>query len=427
MKKQHRLTSEEEQELIHLTKELIKIPSTVKDGKTIYTYVEHYLKERNIKISNQTIPSSSIEYYNFPNLYVKIGNGKGPKIMLNGHLDTVSAKWPERWRHPPFQAVEEDGKIYGRGAADMKAGCAAAILTLLALQKRKKEIKGELFLSLVFGEEAPFSLGTDILLREFDISDYQLAIIPEPSPLLTLNDYCCFHRRVHKSRFPVAIIGAEGRMVLEIEFHGKAVHASHPTQGINALHDASQLITELSRFNVYSNITRGRGDYVILNIEGGDPTFTVPDYCKILVNRQMVLGENVKSVIREIKKIIRELRLKSTINIYQRQSPDPGLEYRPYVSKNNSYIDLFMEKIVNIDPPEKIENGKKPLGLFNSSNCQFITRSVGDFNLVATRAQIPTIVFGPGGGNIHACNEFVYIHDLVATANHLVNYLMEIL
>jgi acetylornithine deacetylase/succinyl-diaminopimelate desuccinylase-like protein len=309
----------------------------------------------------------------------------------------------------------------------MKAGCAAAILSLLILQKRKKEVNGELFLSLVFGEEAPFSLGADMLLREFDICDYQLAIIPEPSPLLTLHDYCCFHRRVHKSRFPVAIVGAEGRVVLEIEFHGKAAHASHPAQGINALHDAAQLITELSRFNAYSNITRGHGDYVILNIEGGDPTFTVPDYCKILVNRKMVLGENVRSVIREIKKIIRELHLKSKINIYQRQSPDPGLEYRPYVSKNNPYIDLFMENIVSIDPPEKIENGGKPLGFFNSSNCRFITRSVGDFNLVATRAKIPTLVFGPGGGHIHACNEFVNIPDLIATANHLVTYLMEIL
>ena len=422
----HQLTKKQEHELITLTKELIKIPSSVKDGNAIYTYVDQYLKKRNLQVEHQTIPGSSIDYYDFPNLYIKIGNGKGPKIMLNGHLDTVSAKWPQRWRHPPFSAIEEDGKIYGRGAADMKAGCAAAILSLLVLHKQKKEINGELFLSLVFGEEAPFSLGTDMLLREFNVCDYQLVIIPEPSPLLTRNDYCCVHRRVHKSRFPVVIVGAEGRVVLEIEFHGEAAHASHPAQGINALHDAAQLITELSRFNVYSNITRGRGDYVILNIDGGDPTFTVPDYCKILINRQMVLGENVTSVIREIKKIIRELRLKSKISIYQRQSPDPGLEYQPYISKSNSYIDLFMEKITSIDPPEKIANGKKPLGLFDSGTCRFITRSVGDFNLFATRGKIPTIVFGPGGGNIHASNEFVYIQDLVDTANHLVNFLMEV-
>jgi len=96
-------------------------------------------------------------------------------------------------------------------------------------------------------------------------------------------------------------------------------------------------------------------------------------------------------------------------------------------AKNNPYIDLFMEKIATIDPPEKIENGKKHPGLFDSSTCRFITWSVGDFNLFATRAKIPTIVFGPGGGNIHACNEFVYTYDLIATTNHLVNFLMEIL
>ena len=68
----------------------------------------------------------------------------------------------------------------------------------------------KLLLSFVFGEEAPFSLGADTLLREFDLKDFDLIIVTEPSPLLAINDYCYTHKKTHKSKYPVVIIGAEG-------------------------------------------------------------------------------------------------------------------------------------------------------------------------------------------------------------------------
>ncbi len=411
------LTEIEKKEVISLTKELIRIPSTVKDGNDIYEYVQGYLKDKGFDVRLQTVDNPHIKYYDFSNLYLKIGNGKGPKIMLNGHLDAVGVHEKNKWGHPPFSATEEDGKIYGRGAADMKAGCAAAIIAFIALAKRKKELNGELFLSCVFGEEAPFSLGTDTLLREYDLKNYDLVIIPEPSPLLTKNDYCFTHGRIHKSHFPVPIIGAEGRVLLEIEFFGKAAHASHPSVGINALHDAATLISELARFDIFTHIKRGRGHYVVLNIEGGDESFTVPDYCKILINRQVMLGENAKTVIREIKKIVKALGLKSKVQIRKRFSPGSELEYRPFLNESSTYLDLFMKNIIEYEGGDQ-ENKEKRI-------CKFSTRSIGDFNLFGTRAKVPTVIFGPGGGNIHAPNEFVNKDEVVGTTECLLNFLME--
>jgi len=417
--KQKFLNKNEEKELIKLTKKLIKIPSSTQDGNEIYEYVYKYLKERDFDIKFQTTKNPYIEYQNFSNLYLKLGNGNGPKIMINGHLDTVTVDKKYQWNHPPYSAEEENGRIYGRGAADMKGGCAAGIMAIISLLKRRKEINGEIFLSLVFGEEAPYSLGCDTLLKEFDFKDYDLIIVPEPSPLLTKNDYCFTHGRIHKSHFPVPIIGAEGRILLVLDFYGKAAHASHPSVGVNALHDASTLISELARFDIFTHIKRGRGHYCVLNIEGGDASFTVPSFCRILLNRQIMLGENAKTVIREIKKIVKALQLKSNVEIFRRQCPGPELEYKPYLFEESGYIDMFIENLSETEE-ELRDDDKKP------RPCKFSTRSVGDFNLFGVRTKVPTLIFGPGGGNIHAPNEYVNKNEVIDTSNYLLNFLMEV-
>ncbi|HMA82676.1 MAG TPA: M20/M25/M40 family metallo-hydrolase [Candidatus Thermoplasmatota archaeon] len=418
-----RLTAEETIDLLTLTKQLIRIPSSVTDGDEIYKYTEDYLKNNNLPVVRQTIKNPYITYHNFENLYVKLGNGNGPKIMLNGHLDTVDVQRPERWKHPPFAAVEEDGRIYGRGAADMKGGMAAAISALIAFSNRKPEFNGEVFLSCVFGEEAPFSLGADTLLREYCFDDYDLIVITEPSPILSVNDYCFTHDKIHETVFPASIVGAEGRVVLEIEFFGRAAHASHPSRGINALHDAAVLISELAHFDIFTNIKRGRGHYVVLNIEGGDPTFTVPEYCRVLINRQIMLGEDVASIIREIEKIVKALRLKSKVQVYKRHSPDPSLEYKPYVNQDSTYLKRFFDTVKTYN---SVFNVLSDTSSEHSLDCRFTTRSVGDFNLFGTRTKAPTLVFGPGGGNIHAPDEYVHKQDIIETANYLLSFLMSV-
>jgi succinyl-diaminopimelate desuccinylase len=125
----------------------------------------------------------------------------------------------------------------------------------------------------------------------------------------------------------------------------------------------------------------------------------------------LILGETEKTALRELKKIIKKLKLRSKVTIKRRFTPDPDLEYKPYLFEEDKYIDTFF----NLLPAEK---GKK--------KCRFTSSSIGDFNLFATRTKIPTLVFGPGGGNIHSPDEYVNKSEVIDTANYLINFLNEV-
>ena len=397
---------------VDITKELIKIPSCKNDDNAIYSYVFDLLKDNGLSPFKQTIENPYNSTGKLDNIYVLVeGSKKGPSVILNGHLDTVVPV--DGWFYSPYSGREEDGKIYGLGAADMKAGCATLIKNIVRLNKMKDKLKGKVFLSLVFGEEEPFSFGTDILLREFHLKNYDVCLIPEPSPLLSHNSYCITHKKVHDTKFPVLITGAEGRVLFEIEFIGRASHASQPSLGINAIHDASRLINALLNFDFFSNIKMGRGEYTTLKFEGFTKGFSVPEYCKLEINRHLVIGEDPRDAIREIKRIIKKLKLKSKVNISKKFSPTPEHEYLPYIFEDNKYIDKFLELLPS---PKK---GKK--------KCRLTTRSVGDFNFFARRTKVPTLVFGPGGGNIHSSNEFVYKQDIYDTEEYIYDFLTNIL
>lgn len=404
------LDENEKNNVIKLTKELIRIPSSWWDDNTIYNFTYDYLKMENLNpIKGNTKKFSLNPDISFFNVYVKLGNKKGPKIHVNGHLDTVNSK--SDWFYPQYSAHEEEGKIYGLGSADMKAGCAAAIQSVASLLRRKKEINGELFLSLVYGEEAPFSLGSDQLINEYNFKNYDLNIITEPSPALTIDNYCFVHDKFYKNpKFPVYILGAEGRVLFEVEFFGQTSHASHPKRGINSLHDSAEFIHELINFNRFSDIKKGRGEYLVLNIDGGDESFTVPGYCRLLINRQLGIGEKINDVEKEIKKIIKNIKPKSTVRVKKRTSPSKDVEYNPYLFKSSEYI----EKFINANNSD------------NQKECRFISSSVGDFNLFATRTKVPTIVFGPGGGRIHSANEYVNKEEIIQTTEHLLNFFIKV-
>jgi len=405
-------TTMEEEDLIRLLKKLIGIPSSVNDGPEIYDFSAEYLEKKGLEVTTQTLKNPYIQYNDFNNIYARIGNGKGPKIMLNCHLDTVGKG--EGWFFDPYDAEEKEGNIFGLGAADMKAGCAVAMMAMVHMGRKFRDLNGELFFSGVFGEEAPYSLGTDTLLKEHDLDDFDLIIVTEPSPVVAINDYCITHRRLHKAKYPVVITGAEGRVLFEIDVHGKSSHASHPSMGINALHAASQIITELTRFDIYSSIKMGRGHYCVINMEGGSQNFTVPSFCRIHVNRQLTMGETEEMVTREIDSIIRSLNLKSKVVVRKRYSPGTEIEYRPYISEGGKYLDAFIDHIP-IRPYGKGKERKK--------KCIFTTSSVGDFNLFGTRTKAPVAIFGPGGANIHSPNEFVYRDQTIRTFELIVRFL----
>jgi len=103
--------------------------------------------------------------------------------------------------------------------------------------------------------------------------------------------------------------------------------------------------------------------------------------------------------------------MESEVKVRRRFSPSPDVEYRPYFFESSEYIDRFMNML--------------PVGE-DGTKCKFTTSSVGDFNLFGVRNKIPTVVFGPGGDNIHAANEYVNRDEIIRTANYISGFLLEV-
>lgn len=151
------------------------------------------------------------------------GTGGGKSLMLNGHMDTVSAK---RMSIPPFEPTIADGKIYGRGSQDMKGSLGAMIVAVEAVAAAKVPLAGDVILTFVADEEFK-SIGTEALVQSYSAD---AAICCEPSDL----QIGVVHR---------------GFAWVKCEVLGKAAHGSRPNEGIDAIVHAGRVLCELEKLS----------------------------------------------------------------------------------------------------------------------------------------------------------------------------------
>ena len=137
----------DEAELIELTRELVRIPSVVRPGDPTATeaavarYVEAWLTKQGFDLEVQEVAPGR------PNVLAWLGEAEGGRsLLLEGHTDVVTEGDPGEWTHPPFAAELADGRIYGRGAADMKGGVAAMMIAAAAIERSGATLGGRLVL-----------------------------------------------------------------------------------------------------------------------------------------------------------------------------------------------------------------------------------------------------------------------------------------
>ena len=158
------------------------------------------------------------------NLRITLGGGAGPGLLLLGHTDVVPIG--DGWTTDPFGGVIADGRIYGRGASDMKGGLAASLAALAAL--RGSELSGPVELAALVDEE---DSGKGI--RAYVTSTptrFAGCITAEPTDLQT-------------------IIGARGDSTVRVEIHGRACHAGNPADGANAIYGAAAVVAEIEQMH----------------------------------------------------------------------------------------------------------------------------------------------------------------------------------
>ena len=306
-----------------------------------------------------------------PSVWTVLDSGKpGKTVMLIGHIDTVAVS--DKWNTNPFEPTEIDGKVYGRGAMDMKGGLAAILETLEYYTQHKDEITGRIEACFVSDEEG-LSKGTYQLVEEGIGADY--AIMAE-------------------CRYDNVAIGFRGRYSFEVTVHGVAAHASHyPAVGENALISGGRLAAAIEALPTLTHPDLKHGTWCVRYMEGGNAgTLVVPDSCYLFVDRYVVPGENDETCIAQILGAARELGLEGKVDVRLKPRSSPYMQSFA-LAEDDPLVVTLQEKF------REVTGGDLPVA-YDASVC--------DSNILAVSLGIPTLTFGPSGGNMHADNEYGY-------------------
>lgn len=304
------------------------------------------------------------------------GTGGGRSLMLNGHLDVVGT---DGMVHMPFDAERRDGRLFGRGAADMKGGVAA----MCAAVARLPRLPGDVIIAAVCDEEWQ-SIGTASLLQSGIRAD--AAIVTEPTGLAIMP--------AHK-----------GFVWAELQTRGRAAHGSRWDLGVDAIRHAGALLRELDALEVAlagrTHPLLGRASLHASTIEGGTGMSTYPDRCVLRVERRTLPGENVESVRRELETAVANAGhglqgFHAELAILFAQPPSDVAVDSPLVQALASTL---------------AERGRSP-------DCAGM--SAWTDAALLNEAGIPAICFGPGDmGLAHAAEEYIETEQVERAADVL--------
>ncbi|MDP9766085.1 ArgE/DapE family deacylase [Deinococcus enclensis] len=317
-------------------------------------------------LASRGIPAELIEAApGRPSVVARVrGTGGGRSLLLCAHLDTVGTEGMDA----PFEPAVRDGRLYGRGAYDMKAGLAASLLALE--DASRSALRGDVVLTAVADEEHA-SLGMQAVLEHVTAD---AAIVTEPTEL-------------------GVSVAHKGFTWHEITTHGRAAHGSRPDLGVDAIAHMGRVLGELEALG-RELATRdahpllGHGSLHASLISGGQELSSYPERCTLLVERRTLPGETPAQTAQEI-----EARL-------ARLGADPQFrtEHRLTLARDPFGI--------SVDAPIVQALERAAAGVLGAPPA-VIGQSFWMDSAFLAAAGIPTVVFGPRGGGAHATEEWV--------------------
>lgn len=367
--------------LQELTAELVSIDSTNPSlsstsagEKEIAAFVADWCRDRSLDVR-------IVDADGRPNVVaVARGTGGGRSLILNGHLDTVGVDG----MNDAFRPTVDGGKMYGRGAGDMKASVAAMMATLASA--RTMALRGDVVMTAVADEEA-YSVGTTAVLDSGVTAD--AAIVTEP----TNGDVVVAHK---------------GFVWADVIAQGRAAHGSRPADGLDAITKMGAFLQRLGELqaeleNRTGDPLLGPGSVHASVITGGREMSSYPATCRLGVERRTVPGETARSVIAELEEIAERCR---RADPSFQAAVDLTFERRPFsIDAGHEIVELVMAAAART-------SGREPR----------ISGSAGwmDAALLGERS-IPTVIYGPVGGDFHGDNEWVDIASIEVCADVLAN------
>jgi len=378
MEKKNLLSLIKEAEVVKFCQELVRIKSVNPPGDELQAaeYVASVLKKLGLEV--ELIKHSPTRASVLARLK---STRKKPGLLYNGHLDTVPVG-AEEWIHEPFRADVAEGKIWGRGTADMKGGLAVIMVAAKALTEARVPLQGDFVIAATAGEEAD-SLGATALAARPDLGPVQAVVIPEPS----YNDI---------------FVAEKGAFWIEITTQGKTAHGSMPEMGRNAVMMMVTLINELGKmsFPYKEHPLLGGFSQSINTIAGGVKTNVVPDYCAVTVDMRTVPGQDHRAILRQVEDLIADLSrrlpdFKALVKVTNDRAP---VETSPEEPAVQSFADVVAEVA-----------GERPV----PKGVRYYTDAVAFVPVL----RAPMIICGPGDAKLaHQPNEYVEVSKLVQAA-----------
>lgn len=379
-------------DVVRLASDLVQIPSYTfleKQEKQVAFYIRNLFQAENIPVELM-----EVDLGRFNVTAVLKGTGGGRSLMLSGHLDTV----PAYDMKDPFSGMIENGRIYGRGACDMKGPLVSMITAMISIKRSGLKLTGDLYFTGVIDEEEQ-GRGVGFLIKNGPFTD--AAIIGEPTAMRIA-------------------IGNRGLEWIRVKIYGRKVHGGAQTDGISAIEMAGRLINRI--YSDYAPAIAKRKDPIlgpatinIGRIAGGDQPSTVAGSCVIDIDRRWIREENIEQVYRELNEIISDLsiednRFRAEVESYFDSDELPP--HKPFCTAADDPI--VLAAIAGIEQNE-IEKGKVPSKektLLTSCPCWT------DAGMIAALTNTKCLIMGPGEMALaHTPEESIGMEELVEAAN----------
>lgn len=383
--------------LIDVTQKLVHVPSENPPGDTAAAarLAAGFLTENGIDVEVVTSVAP------ITNLIARIrGNRSGRRLVYNGHLDTYPIGPLSEWSIDPLGGIVKEGRLYGRGAVDMKGGIACSILAMLLLTEMRESWTGEVVITLAGDEETMGTQGTRFLLEKFPYATGDAMITGDAgSP-------------------DVLRFGEKGMIWLEIEAKGKAAHSAHVHLGINAIERLMAALGEVFKLRdmsvqIPAEVDRAIREASVVSeaISGKGESETLR---RVTVNCGLFNGGVLRNIIPAAAKATIDIRLPAGMSVADAEKQlARALEGREGI---NYHIDRRCEPCWS-DPDHEIVRhlarageevrGRRPVANYRIGG--------SDARLYRERG-VPSIVCGLTPHNMGAPDEFVDLEELYAVA-----------
>jgi acetylornithine deacetylase ArgE len=358
-------------ELVELARSLVRFRTEVPPGneEACARYIHDFLADLHVE-------GAALRLDRFEagraNVVARFGPDE-PGLLLGGHIDVVPAGDESAWSYPPFEGVSKAGRLYGRGAADMKTGLAAILKAIEATVRIGTMRRGLLFVA-TSGEEVGFE-GLKALFARKMIGERsaRLGVMGEPTNLRPV--------RAHKglADFRVSVTGRSG-------------HASRPDLGVNAIEKCARIVEGLDVWRRTLSKTKDAdlGSTIVTPtvVSGGTKSNVIPGSCELIVDTRWIPKHGTPFVEKGLNSMIASLKKK-----------DPSLDAR---------VELMYES-----PSLKLPRGHPAVKLAESLTGT--TSEVAPYGTEAslyTQHGIPSVVLGPGSlKQAHIVDEFVEVAE----------------